>query len=203
MDHLVFAVPDLAQGIDLVERQTGVRAHFGGRHPGRGTHNALVSLGGRRYLEIIAIDPEQPGAEGLLFPQLASVREPCLIAWAVAVASVADAAGRARAAAIATIGPLDGARAQADGSRLTWKTLRLASPLEGFPFFIERGAGAAHPAETSPTGCDLTSFAIEHPQGEALRRVLASLGVAAELRPGPRFALKARLKTPKGEVELC
>jgi hypothetical protein len=189
MDHLVFAVPDLAQGIDLVERQTGVRAHFGGRHPGRGTHNALLALGGRRYLEIIAIDPEQPAAKGLLFPQLASVREPCLIAWAVAVASVADAAARARAAAIASIGPLDGAR--------------LTSPLEGLPFFIEWGAGAAHPAETSPTGCDLTSFAIEHPQGEALRRALASLGVAAVLRPGPRFALKARLKTPKGEVELC
>ena len=43
MDHLVFAVPDLAEGIELVERQTGVRPRFGGRHPGRSTHDALAA----------------------------------------------------------------------------------------------------------------------------------------------------------------
>ena len=40
MDHLVLAVPNLALGIEHVEQKTGVRACFGGQHPGRGTHNA-------------------------------------------------------------------------------------------------------------------------------------------------------------------
>src|SRR5262245_21276587 len=138
MDHLVFGVPDLARGIEWVERRTGVRARFGGQHPGRGTHNALLSLGGQEYLEIIALDPEQDEAPGLLYPALKSLSEPRLIAWAVAVENVADIVERVGAANIESIGPLEGSRVQADGSLLAWKTLRLTGPsAEGLPFFIE------------------------------------------------------------------
>ena len=85
IDHLVFGVPDLAQGVESIEQRTGVRARFGGQHPGRGTHNALLSLGGRQYLEIIAPDPDQPDAPGLLFPELNVLSGPKLIAWAIVV----------------------------------------------------------------------------------------------------------------------
>ena len=204
MDHLVFGVPDLAQGIELVERRTGVRARFGGQHPGRGTHNALLSLGEPQYLEIIARDPEQTDAPGLLFPELEGLTEPRFISWAVAVDSVADVAKRAQAAGIATIGPLDGSRALTDGSLLTWKTLRIDSPIEGVPFFIEWRASAAHPSQDSPAGCRFTSFAIEHTEPERIGRALKSLGADGEaiISPGSRVRMKARLQTPKGEVEL-
>jgi Glyoxalase-like domain len=156
MDHLVFGVPDLARGIEWVELATGVRARFGGQHPGRGTHNALLSLGGRQYLEIIALDPEQAEAPGLLYPELKSLSEPRLIAWAVAVESVADIARRVGAANIESIGPLEGSRVQADGRLLAWKTLRLAGPsVEGLPFFIEWQKGTPHPSQTAPAGCSL------------------------------------------------
>ena len=203
MDHLVFGVPDLAGGIELVERRTGVRARFGGRHPGRGTHNALLSLGGRQYLEIIAIDPEQAEAPGLLFPELKGLSQPKLIAWAVAVESVADTAERAKAANIETIGPLEGSRAQADGSMLRWKTLRIGGPpVEGVPFLIEWQKDIAHPSESSPSGCRLTSFAIEHTDAKQMRRMLQGLGVEATIISGSGVRLKARLQTPKGEVDL-
>jgi Glyoxalase-like domain len=203
MDHLVFGVPDLAGGIDLLQQTTGVRARFGGQHPGRGTHNALLSLGGRQYLEIIAIDPTQTEAPGLLFPELKSLSRPQLIAWAVAVESVVDTAKRAGAAKIETVGPLAGSRAQADGSLLTWKTLRLGGPrVEGFPFFIEWQYGAAHPSQQSPSGCTLAAFEVEHPDAEWMRRTLKSLGADAQIVPGSRVRLKARLATPKGDVDL-
>jgi hypothetical protein len=203
MDHLVFGVPDLSRGIDLLEHKTGVRARFGGQHPGRGTHNALLSLGGRQYLEIIAIDPMQTEAPGLLFPGLKTLSQPQLMAWAVAVESVAETAKRAAAANIETVGPLAGARAQADGSLLTWKTLRLTGPrAAGLPFFIEWQAGTAHPSQQSPVGCTLTAFEVEHPDAAWLRRTLLGLGVDAPVLHGSRIGLKARLQTPKGDVEL-
>ena len=203
LDHLVFGVPDLARGIELVERETGVRARFGGQHPGRGTHNALLSLGGRQYLEIIAMDPDQANAPGLLFSELESLSQPKFIAWAVAVESVSDIARRARAANIETIGPLEGSRARAGASLLTWKTLRLAGPsVEGLPFFIEWQEGTAHPSQDAPPGCKLTSFEIEHADPEKIGRMLKSLGAEAIIAPGSRLRLKARLQTPKGEVEL-
>lgn len=80
LDHLVYAVPDLAAGVITFAEATGVTPVAGGSHPG-GTANYLVGLGPAAYLEIIGPDPAVPGArprafglETLTVPRLAGGR---------------------------------------------------------------------------------------------------------------------------------
>ena len=82
VDHLVYGTPDLNRGIEEIEKLLGVRATPGGKHPGRGTHNALLGLGPTTYLEIIAPDPEQPQPKTPRPFGLDGLKQPGLIAWA-------------------------------------------------------------------------------------------------------------------------
>jgi hypothetical protein len=202
IDHLVYGVPDLAQGVDRLERQTGVRARLGGRHPGRGTHNALLSLGRRQYLEVIALDPNAADAPGLLFPELRELRAAAFIAWAIAVAHIDQAGEAMLAAQLPRIGPLEGLRAREDGGLLRWKTLRFASNLALVPFFIAWDEATVHPSVDSPSGCRLLSVQIRHTDPEGLRRLLGKDAEMVDIAAGPRPRLTAQLATPNGEVEL-
>ena len=70
IDHFLLYCDNLEQAIDKVENLTGIRPVIGGKHIGRGTHNAVISLAGENpddhttnfppiYLELIAKDPDQ------------------------------------------------------------------------------------------------------------------------------------------------
>src|SRR6266851_3069222 len=103
LDHILLGCNDLDRGIELVEQNVGVRPAIGGVHPGRGTRNALLSLGERRYLEIIAPDPAQQKI--VHFPQIREMREPRLIGWAVHPPDISAVAKQLRENKVEFTGP--------------------------------------------------------------------------------------------------
>ena len=205
VDHLLLGVSDLDRGIAWVEERTGIKPVIGGSHPGRGTRNALLSLGAAQYLEVIAPDPAQKTFTFQI--DIRSLKEPRLITWAAATSDIEAVARGARAVGRGVFGPSDGSRARPDGRMLQWRSLGIASALaigvvEPIPFFIQWTADSVHPAQDSPKGCTLSAFRLAHPRPAAVLDTLKAIGIEADVASGPEASLAATLATPKGRVEL-
>lgn len=201
LDHIILGIDDLDRGTAWVEERTGVRAVFGGVHPGRGTRNALLSLGPLRFLEVLAPDPQQP-SQGW-YKELPSLREPRLVGWAAHTGDIAALAKKALAAGLAVDGPQDGSRARPDGKTLRWKLLRLKDDRDGLlPFFIEWSPESLHPSADAPAGCTLARFLLQFPAPEELAKACQNLGVDVAVERGEKPLLRARIASPKGDVEL-
>jgi hypothetical protein len=203
LDHILLGSRDLQEGIDFVERHTGGRATFGGIHPGRGTQNALLSFGERRYMEIIAPDPAQPGVKNPMASGLHSLAEPRLVGWAAHPGSLPVFAERLRAAGITFEGPTPGSRKRPDGQLLKWQIVSLADTVSGLlPFFIEWSEDSLHPSVDAPKGCALLSFTAETPNPKKLAATLKTLGLDLPIKKGEQARLQAVISGPKGNLEL-
>lgn len=202
LDHLVLGVHDLQVGIDEFERLTGVRPQYGGAHPGRGTRNALASLGGECYLEILAPNPDD-SAGTRVASDFARYTGLTPIDWAVQSEDL-EALAESLAAQNVTAGSIrPAARARADGVRLEWRTLSVRDPGHRLiPFFIQWGASTPHPATESPPGCTLVELRFEDPADDELRRMFRRLGIAASIVRGPESRMHLGLTCPNGNVDI-
>lgn len=203
IDHLVYATPDLAQGIQRVEQLLGVRAIPGGQHPGAGTRNALISLGDQTYLEIIGPDPDQPKPSRPRRFSIDELKSPRLVTWAAKETDLAQVVANAKRLGVELGQVQSGSRRRPDGMMLSWK-LTISQELNAggvIPFFIDWG-NTDHPAASLPKGCRLISLSAEHPDASRVQRVLAGLGLELAVKPGPSAALVATISTPRGTVEL-
>ncbi|MEV4011510.1 VOC family protein [Nonomuraea angiospora] len=201
LDHLVYAVPDLAAGVIAFAETTGVTPVAGGSHPG-GTANYLVGLGSAAYLEIIGPDPAAPGARPRAFG-LEALAAPRLAGWAVRPDDIDETVRRARALGVdpGEVQPLS--RRTPAGTLLEWRLTRWADPaaINPVPFLIDWGR-TAHPAASGLPQLRLASFTATHPDPDALRRDLAAIDAELEVSKGPEAALRAVLDTPRGSVTL-
>ena len=213
IDHLVYAVPDLAAAIDWFDEATGVRPAIGGSHDGMGTHNALVSFG-ESYLELIAPDPGQPNppASGLPRPfGLDDVLAPegegmTLVGFAVRPSddeTIDELADRMFEAGHDPGEVVDMSRLTPSGDRLAW---RLTFPRDRtVPFLIDWGS-TPRPNTTQPDGVELADFAIVHQRPFDLLGVVAALGlditvVATDSNAEPA-GLRATVVGAHGDLQL-
>jgi hypothetical protein len=203
VDHLVYAAPDLASGVAALEAQLGTPAAYGGKHEGLGTHNALLSLGPRTYLEIIAPDPDQPPPSRPRPFGLDQSAEPRLAAWAVSVIGIESAITNARAAGYDPGDAVAMSRTPSEGDQLRWKlSLRLDLPGDGLVPFLIEWETAVHPATTAPAGCVLRDLAAEHPHPDQVAAMLSALEVNLPVSEAGRPALIATIEGPAGTVVL-
>lgn len=206
LDHILLGCNDLDAGIAFVEERTGVRAAYGGVHPGRGTRNALLSLGERHYLEVIAPDPKQDSAEPFTVGHLSALKQlttPRLVGWAAHPGDVESLARRLRDEGIAAQGPSPGSRARPDGRSLRWKMLVLADDRQGsLPFFIEWSSDSTHPSVDAPRGCRLEHFAVAGPDPAELAKTCQRLGIEVAVERSEKPQIRARIVGTKGNLDV-
>jgi hypothetical protein len=207
LDHLIVAAATLEQGEDYIEAKLGVRPLRGGKHATMGTHNSLLALGPRTYLEVIAIDPDgsaptRPRWFELDRPAMqATLRaSPRLLHWAARTNDIEAA----RSAAAIDPGP---SHAHSRGE-FRW---RITIPDDGhlpgagiLPTLIE-WSSEQHPADALPDSrLRIATLAAAHPEPGQMREALASLGLSDTLQvtynATPRLA--ALVRTPRGTVAL-
>lgn len=201
LDHLVYATPDLETTCRDLEIRLGARASAGGQHPGRGTHNALLSIGPDAYLEIIGPDPLQPETRPVWFG-IDQLTAPKLITWAVRVDDLEDflteTPPNVRMGAVRS-----GSRKTPEETILSWQLTepQLEQGVGLIPFLIEWNS-TQHPARSATAGPPLVQLRLEHPEPELIRQQLQALRlkVAIEQRPSP--ALLALFEGPNGLIEL-
>jgi glyoxalase-like protein len=199
LDHFILGCDDLDRGIDFVEKHTGVRAAFGGVHPGRGTRNALLSLGERKYLEIMAPDPAQQVTPQI--PRLRELKETRIVGWAVHPADLNQLVAHLSEAGVAFKDPQPGSRQRPDGKVLHWKSLTLNDDHDGLlPFFIEWSADSLHPSADAPKGCRLVHFGAVTPQPDDLAKLATILQIDLPISRGDKPALQATIVGPQGQL---
>ena len=202
LDHILWAAPDLDDGVRLFTALTGVAPARGGSHPGLGTRNFLASFGGGHYFEIISPDPAQ-SLENNRGGRIARLAHPGILTFALRTDDLTALTARAVAAGLAVDGPVHMNRTRPDGVRLDWSVLYFRHPVygEAIPFAIDWGT-SPHPSETTPRGLTLKRFTALHPAPVPLAALYAALGVAMDVRGALHPGFIAELATPQGDVIL-
>jgi Glyoxalase-like domain len=209
LDHIVWACDDLGRGSERIERLTGMTPHFGGVHANGRTQNALLALGERCYLEVLAPVGRERADDDEWTRGARSAGEGRVLTYClrsprplVELAAIAAARGWSRAQVQSN------GRTRPDGVQLRWRWLApVAVPFgAAFPFFID-WMDSPHPAEppaaaTGGAGLRLHQFSVGHPQARELARAIAEFGCIVETHDAPITAFRVQLDSPRGRVWL-
>lgn len=202
MDHIAITAPSLEGGVEYVRQTLGMSPQAGGEHPRMGTHNYLLKLGEKFYLEVISINPNAPQPTRPRWFQLdePDPSQPTRLATWIARTDDIYAAASASPVPLGVIEPMS-------RGQMNWLITIPADgglPLQGIaPTLIQWTAGG-HPADTlQESGCTLVRLEGFHPEAKKVISVLESIGFegdfrVSELPPDQKPYLVAHIQTPAG-----
>ncbi len=199
IDHIVLAVKELESGVRQFEEKTGVKPIYGGSHPDRDTHNALVSLEGGIYIEILAPKDDLVEVPEFFkgFDQLTPV------GFAISVSDMVNLHERVKKLGFKTNGIEAGSRHTPEGKLLKWELLLLNDPnLFMNPFFISWSDDSSHPTKDQSVECTLKTLQFTTPNKKDVKKIFKTLetevwGLSIELGS---TSLSVSINTPKGEA---
>jgi hypothetical protein len=205
----VVGISDLDKGVNLIERLTGVRPALGGTHPHIGTRNALISLGERTYLEIIAPDLDadpaklDPALKAQFMDPLTHMDTLTPFLWAVGSTDLQQTVRLLQNEGLQLSEPEPGSRKKPDGSLLRWRASFISKPaVQGLPFFIEWVEPEISPPKDSPAGCLLQGFRVFGPESLMLENIVERIGIEAEVFAATAPGLEITLTCPNGQIVL-
>ena len=205
IDHLLWGVDDLAEGSRELAKTLGVEPSPGGRHPGFGTHNALLALGEACYLEILARDPTQTKLRGFAY-HLENLGAPRILTWAARTDDLDAVVAQAQEAGLAPGEIFALSRTRPDGRKMGCRLVEIGGHDAGalVPFFIQFDDGVPHPALHAASGCRLSKLVLRSTVPDELRRILHLLDLVdvVEIESADQEELVAELDTPNGRVLL-
>jgi hypothetical protein len=188
-------VSDLGADADKLVDAYGLTALAGGHHPGRGTANKIVPLGGG-YLELITVvDRDEAARNDHSFVLHALDRGWRFAGWALRSHDVEADARLFRDAGLATVGPVEGSRQRPDGSILRWRSLHPAGSDLAVPFLIEWEVGPGeHPGEKAvehrPGKVGFRAIDLVSPRPDMIKAVLGD-SVPYSIEPGSESRIRA------------
>ncbi|MEO0917928.1 MAG: VOC family protein [Pseudomonadota bacterium] len=197
-DHLVVTARSLEEGAAYVEAVLGVRLSQGGEHPHMGTHNLLLSLGPKEYLEVIAIDPDAaPPPVPRWFDLDRFAEAPRMTHWVCRTDDLDEAVTQAPQGT--------GTIFELSRGAYSWA---MAIPSDGrlpfesaMPALIEWDDASPHPAKELPDmGLRLSRLDVFLPDATRLQEAFPAMSRLnhVDLRTGPEKRLIATIETPEG-----
>lgn len=197
IDHLVYAVPSLEEGMNWATEHLGTEPVYGGEHEGLGTCNALLSLGSS-YLEILAPN-EKRLLKGTMGARLAALPDAGLVTWAVQ-GNLKEINKILWHFGVETLGPFRTERRTSEGEILAWDLLFPHAGPRGTPFFID-WLECPHPSTTSPVAGKLNSLIIATPDVTRLRELLDTMRLDVQVAQGAP-SITASIKTGQGQAAI-
>ncbi|MDI1238603.1 MAG: VOC family protein [Polaromonas sp.] len=202
LDHITVVAPSLDAGSRFVHQALGIEPFPGRKHPDMGTHNRLLALGERVYLEVIAPDPDAPPVARPRWFGLDQVSRsgiPRLAAWVAGTDNI-------ESAVIPEMGTVE----TMSRAGFTWQMTLTADgsvPFQGaVPALIQRSSHDHPASRLADVGLRLRRLRIHHPEPAQVLAAFARMGLA----PWPEVAvfyanacsLVAEIETPAGPREL-
>ena len=190
--------------MDWFEEISGIRPAFGGYHTTQGTKNAVVNLGNKRYLEILAADDTNkainpPRWMGIDFLEAAQFTR-----WSLKSTDL-PTDSQILKKYDAKMGRIEGGqRKTTNGNILTWQMIMplVAPQVEVMPFMTDWQNSEVHPTDTMPNQCELLSMHFTHPTPNLLVPTLRELALELAIKKQENKSIKAKIRCPKGIIEI-